>query len=144
MTTARQALDAAPTTFRTFVRGVPKPKGNLEGFVRGGHAVITERKTGGVKEWQAAVHFVLQDRWTGPPLEGPVRVHLGFCLLKPPSVPKKRHFPTVKPDIDKLARAVLDAMTGIVFRDDAQVVSLLAAKRYEAEGGVQIEVVGER
>ncbi len=130
-------------TFRTFVRGVPAAKGNLTAFVVRGRPIVTERKTGGVKEWQAAVNAVLQDRWTGPPLEGPVRVQLGFCLLKPPSVPKKRYCPTVKPDIDKLARAVLDAMTGIVFRDDAQVVSLLAAKRYHSEGGVEVEVVGD-
>ncbi len=126
--------------FCTFVRGKPAPKGNLKGFVRGGHAVITERQTGGVKEWQASVNAVLQERWQGAPLEGPVRVSLNFSLLKPPSVTKKRRYPTVKPDIDKLTRAVLDAMGSIVFRDDAQVVVLIVSKCYRPESGVEIEV----
>ena len=37
---------------------------------------------------------------------------------------------TTMPDIDKLARCALDALTGIVFRDDAQIVDLHATKRY--------------
>jgi Holliday junction resolvase RusA-like endonuclease len=36
------------------------------------------------------------------------------------------------PDIDKLARAVLDALTGIVYEDDAQVASLVATKIYDS------------
>jgi crossover junction endodeoxyribonuclease RusA len=34
------------------------------------------------------------------------------------------------PDIDKVCRAVLDALTGILYRDDAQVVALSAVKTY--------------
>ena len=37
---------------------------------------------------------------------------------------------TTMPDVDKLARCALDALTGIVFRDDAQIVDLHAVKRY--------------
>jgi crossover junction endodeoxyribonuclease RusA len=37
---------------------------------------------------------------------------------------------THKPDLDKLCRAVLDALTGILYLDDAQVVALAASKRY--------------
>jgi hypothetical protein len=41
----------------------------------------------------------------------------------------------VKPDLDKLVRAVGDALTGILYRDDAQIVSLNASKRFAGLGG---------
>ena len=52
----------------------------------------------------------------------PVELSVNFYFERPPSAPKKRSFPVVKPDLDKLVRAVKDAMSGIVYHDDAQVV----------------------
>ncbi len=40
---------------------------------------------------------------------------------------------TKKPDLDKLARALKDALKGVLYHDDAQVVVLLARKVYAAE-----------
>jgi Holliday junction resolvase RusA-like endonuclease len=48
--------------------------------------------------------------------------------------------PVSRPDIDKLARAVLDAMTGPIIYDDAQVVRLLVTKCYDLNPGVVIDV----
>lgn len=44
-----------------------------------------------------------------------------------PSAPQ---YPTVAPDLDKLARAVGDALKGVAYADDAQIVDLTARKRY--------------
>lgn len=50
-------------------------------------------------------------------------------------------FPTVKPDLTKMVRALEDAMTGIVWRDDAQVVDQNIKKRYATKGpGVSVAV----
>jgi Holliday junction resolvase RusA-like endonuclease len=46
--------------------------------------------------------------------------------LKPSAPP----YPAVAPDVDKLVRAVCDSLSGIVYRDDAQVVDLVARKRF--------------
>jgi Holliday junction resolvase RusA-like endonuclease len=62
----------------------------------------------------------------------PVSLEISCYFNKPPSVPKKRDYPVVKPDIDKLARAILDACTGILFADDAQVIQLTIRKHYNA------------
>jgi len=84
---------------------------------------------------------VLQDAWQRPPLEGPVYMTMIFELLRPKSVkPERRPWPHVAPDLDKLVRAVSDAMTGIVYRDDAQLVSGTFEKRYGDVPGVQISV----
>lgn len=46
-------------------------------------------------------------------------------------LPSARSYPTTKPDIDKLARAILDALTDVAYRDDAQVVHLRVFTSYE-------------
>ncbi len=62
-------------------------------------------------------------------LEGAVALDLRFTLYRPASAPKRRTPPaTKKPDLDKLQRAVFDALTGVCFRDDSQVVFCVAGK----------------
>jgi Holliday junction resolvase RusA-like endonuclease len=56
------------------------------------------------------------------PREIPVRVAITFVFERPKYAPKSRMRPVVKPDIDKLTRACMDALTGILYHDDAQVV----------------------
>jgi Holliday junction resolvase RusA-like endonuclease len=46
--------------------------------------------------------------------------------------------PATRPDIDKLLRAVLDALTGLVFVDDGQVVTVNMAKEYANVTGVEL------
>jgi Holliday junction resolvase RusA-like endonuclease len=71
-----------------------------------------------------------------PPLDGAVQLDLTFVLVKPKTV--KRIYPFVRPDLDKLCRAVLDALTGIAYKDDQQVVTLNANKTYGERAGVFI------
>jgi len=62
--------------------------------------------------------------------------HFGARGLKP-SAPA---YPTVRPDVTKLLRAVEDACTGIVWRDDAQIVAQHAIKRYGEPACAEIRV----
>ena len=49
--------------------------------------------------------------------------------------------PDRAPDLDKLVRAALDALTGIVFGDDGQVCELYAHKLYgDGPGSLVVEV----
>lgn len=70
-------------------------------------------------------------------IEGPVAMELDFFMLKPRTV--KRDMPTVPPDLDKLIRAVLDSLTGIVYLDDAQVVEIHSSKSY-GEPGLNLKI----
>jgi Holliday junction resolvase RusA-like endonuclease len=126
-----------------FVRGLPAPQGSMKAFRHHatGRVVVMHQATKRLRDWRQAVAFVLQAAWPMAPLEGPVCVNIVFELLRPASVSaRRRPRPSVKPDIDKLARSVLDAMTGIVYRDDAQIVSAQLEKRYGPEPGVHISV----
>lgn len=47
---------------------------------------------------------------------------------------------TIKPDLDNVAKAVMDGLNGIAFDDDKQVVSLKVSKRYDREARIEVEV----
>lgn len=121
------------------VLGLPAPQGSKRGFVRGGRAVLVEggsaRGGAAVASWREAVRAESQ-RYCGAhtgftPFEHAIVVEVWFYMPRPPSVPvKRRAHPEVKPDVDKLARATLDAMSKVLYRDDALVCDLLARKRY--------------
>lgn len=66
----------------------------------------------------------------------PLKITLHF-FIKPP---KKavRHYPCVRPDLDNYAKAVLDAMNGIVFKDDGQIITLSISKRYHEVAGTEV------
>ena len=49
--------------------------------------------------------------------------------------------PTGRPDLDNLIKALTDACNGIVWRDDAQIVRLMAEKRYSEQPGASISVI---
>lgn len=68
----------------------------------------------------------------------PIAMAVDFTFLKPPSVTKKRVEMTVRPDIDKCLRSCLDACTGVLWLDDAQVVAIATRKRYGLSEGVSI------
>lgn len=48
--------------------------------------------------------------------------------------------PTGKPDLDNLAKSVLDSLNGFAFDDDSQVVMLLVRKKYGTDPGVQVSL----
>jgi crossover junction endodeoxyribonuclease RusA len=72
--------------------------------------------------------------WRGGLLLEGVRVTMAFYLPRPQSLPKRVSAHVKAPDLDKLTRAVFDALTGVAFHDDAQVVDLVATKRYACAG----------
>jgi Holliday junction resolvase RusA-like endonuclease len=78
------------------------------------------------------------------PMLGPVTVMVTFTVKKPASRPKRRRsWPITRPDIDKLARCALDALTNSgSIRDDSQVIFLMARKTYPGEGPYALPVPG--
>jgi crossover junction endodeoxyribonuclease RusA len=72
------------------------------------------------------------------PVAGGVAVEINFIFLRPKSV--SREMPWVKPDLDKLIRAILDGLTGVAYEDDCQVVTIKASKHYGTTNGAWIGV----
>jgi crossover junction endodeoxyribonuclease RusA len=131
--------DADAITFT--VPGKPAPQGSKRHVGRG----ILVESSKEVGPWRERVALAAHNAMAGRNLlDGAVHVRLDLTLPRPKSAPKRSTPPAVKrPDVDKLARAILDAITGIIVRDDSQIVDLHATKRLAELGetpGVAITV----
>jgi Holliday junction resolvase RusA-like endonuclease len=69
-----------------------------------------------------------------------VAMRLSFYLLRPASAPKRVTHPVTRPDAGKLARAIEDALTGVVYRDDGQIVLRTVEKDFGAPQRVEVAV----
>lgn len=130
--------------FVVFVAGHPAPQGSKRHV---GNGVMVESSKR-VKPWREDVRAALLDEHGQPRRQfgdAAVAVELAFVMPRPTSTPKRRTPPAIrKPDIDKLARALLDAITSAgVVADDARVTHLCATKRVAEIGetpGCHIQV----
>jgi Holliday junction resolvase RusA-like endonuclease len=53
-----------------------------------------------------------------------------FRVPRPKSAPKRVLWPATRPDLDKLCRHAADALSGLIYTDDARVVELIASKTF--------------
>jgi Holliday junction resolvase RusA-like endonuclease len=119
-----------------FVEGIPVPQGSKTAMVVNGRAVMFEANKKH-KAWREHVSATIPAMDT--PSTNPVRVELMFYFNRPKSV--KREHMSVKPDLDKLSRCILDCLSGRIVKDDSQVVILNARKEYtEQSPGVLVRV----
>lgn len=118
-----------------YVDGRPAPQGSKKYMGhRGGKPILLESSKS-LKEWREKIAWHARQARNNVAHRGvvenwPVGVQLDFYFRRPKSAPRFRRSPIVRPDVDKLTRAVLDALTGVVFKDDSQVVGLHATKSY--------------
>lgn len=144
------------------VLGTPAPKGSSRAMMRGGRPVFvpgsSSKNAAAFKRWEGCVRLAaIKQRHSASPafVEMPIAVALRFHLARPtghygtgknsgvlkasaPSVP------AVKPDIDKLARSTLDALTGVVFDDDSRIVELVVLKQFALPGEEGARIVIKR
>jgi crossover junction endodeoxyribonuclease RusA len=134
------------TSSLTFtVPGSPAPQGSktFKG-IRGGRGILVE-SSAAVGPWRERIAIVAHNAMAGRPIfvRTPVAVDLVFTMPRPKSTPRNTPPAIKRPDLDKLARAVLDSLTQIVFLDDALVVNLNCHKRIaliEETPGVRVTI----
>ena len=120
-----------------FVPGEPITEGSVRTFTSGQRVVVTHDRGPELDAWRTSVKRAAQEaaREAGwePRYDGPVAVTAVFMLCRPKSA-KKRLMPHVKPDLDKLIRAVGDALAPYkqpgVLKDDSRIVTWHASKHY--------------
>jgi crossover junction endodeoxyribonuclease RusA len=109
------------------VNGLPAPQGSKR-HVGNGRMIEASKKVG---PWRAAV-FEAVASLDFEPFTKECSIEIVFYLEKPKTV--KRILPTVPPDLDKLIRGLLDALTlAHVWIDDALAVDIAAVKIYASE-----------
>lgn len=137
------------TIIDVFVPGIPRPAGSKRAFAfmaKGKlRATVQDASGDNGKAWRASIVGVVAEHWAEAPLDRPLEMRLGFFLPRPKGhygkrglLPRAPVYHTGKPDTLKLARAVEDALTGVVYRDDSLIVDQSAGKRYGDRPGVRI------
>lgn len=135
------------------VYGTPVPQGSKSVMMRGGRPQMFDQAKG-LDAWRKHVADVAEDEGhAGRNLAGPLNVRLAFHMPRP-----QAHYRTVQgakvlrddapswcettPDIDKLARAVHDALTAAkVIADDRHIANAAQQKLYTAGSpGVTIRI----
>lgn len=145
-----QAASTQSEALAFTVIGIAKPAGSKKAFVINGKARITDASNN--KSWRQEVSQAGANAMNGAPLLlGALEVGMTFIRPRP-----KGHYgtgrnagvlrtsapvwPTTKPDVLKLARLVEDALTGVVWRDDAQIAVEMLFKTYGEPERVEIHV----
>lgn len=129
------------TAIELRVVGIPQPQGNKTAFLnkRTNKIVMTEGRRPDARrnfhDWREAVRLAATD-WLDanhhpPPIAGPIMLTIAFLLPRPKSAPKRIIHHVTRPDLDKLGRAVLDALTisGLI-EDDSRVITLMLSKGF--------------
>lgn len=119
-----------------------EPQGSKRAFVVPGkngakaRAVVVDVAKDKMRSYRTDVRFeamvALQALSIAQPMaerHEPIELTFEFMFVRPPSA-AKRCYPTVAPDIDKLCRSTIDAMIGVLYADDAQVVRVTMEKIY--------------
>lgn len=133
-----------------FVPGVPAPGGSKRAFVVNGRAVVTDDCKRN-KPWRQAVTLFAADAYHGDPLTGPLVVEVVFTMPRPKSHYRTgKHagvvrddapaWHTKKPDATKLLRALEDALTGVLWTDDAVIAEQRVDKVYGNRPGAYVTV----
>jgi Holliday junction resolvase RusA-like endonuclease len=148
-------------TIRFFAPGTPETAGSKRAFVipiagRAGtsakdyRAVITDDNPKGEK-WKKIVAAAAKAVHPGPPLTGPLQIDVTFHLTRP-----QGHFGTgrnagilkasapehhiTRPDATKLLRCLEDALTGVAYQDDGQIIKQIVGKIYDTREGATVEI----
>ncbi len=124
---------------RFTVHGKAAPAGSKRAFVVKGRAIVTDANKN-ARPWQHLVAAAARDAYAGPLLEGPLAVTITEYRIRPKAHYRtngelskaglEKPYPTSAPDTGKIARGIHDALTGVLYRDDAQIVLDVSSKAW--------------
>ena len=102
------------------------------------------------KKYEETIKYMFRQKYGQKfnPSENEIYIKIDATYAPPKSYSKKKRQMlidgqvgyTQKPDCDNIAKAVLDALNGVVWKDDKQVVGLLVFKTYGEEDKINIEI----
>jgi len=128
------------------VYGVPVAQGRPRFFRRGDHVGAFDPKAS--KDYKASIRMQAIEQMvrTGrhgamPPLnEGAMAMEVHAYLPRPKTLSKRVRHHTKRPDADNIAKGCKDALKGVVYRDDSQIIDLHVSKEYGDPPRVVIEL----
>ena len=139
-----------PDQVELFVPGIPATAGSRSAFKTKDGRVIMAPASKKTKAWIDSVRwfamkaFDHQIPWIGPVflqaifIMPPPKAHYGTGRNAGKLKPSAPNVHYGRPDLDKLVRAIGDALTGIIYKDDAQISDLDSHKIYGETTGVYV------
>jgi Holliday junction resolvase RusA-like endonuclease len=138
-----------------FVPGIPATSGSKKAFVnpKTGRAIVVPDNPEKQNTWMSDVKYYAQKAFNGIPVKRePFMFVMTFFFPRPqghygtgrnagkvkPSAPKR---PTGRPDLTKLTRAAEDALAGVIWTNDSQVVDQTVSKQYGDRPGVSVAIL---
>ena len=132
--------------FGFVVYGIPQPQGSMRAFIpKSWHRPIITSDNSKLKPWRQELAqtamVAMSESGANMAARGvPISITLTFSFERPKSEKKSALHKVTKPDLDKLLRAALDALTGIAYQDDVQVWECRVAKVFGSPARVEIEI----
>lgn len=128
------------------VLGEPVAQGRPRATTRNGKTRMYDPEKS--RDYKDYVRLVAAQNAPIKPISGAVRMVLYVYRPIPKSFSKKKREkavgkelrPTTKPDIDNYVKGIKDALKGIIWNDDSQVVEIIAAKWYSENPGIEIMI----
>ena len=134
------------------VMGMPRPRST----VVNGHVRVYETKKSTEHKAYIRMAYKLAIGKLNPSLPQPregtgYRVRILLSRMPPKSFSKKKAAraldgliqPTTKPDLDNVAKTVLDALNGVVWQDDSEITSLTVMKTYGERSYAKVSIEWE-
>ena len=129
--------------YTTTIPGEPIAKARPR-MTKNGHTYTPKRTV----DYERMVQTLFYQKYGSPKIEGAVLLELELYMGIPKSASKKRKArmlsheerPTKRPDLDNCLKAVCDALNGIAYKDDSQIVGAVVQKFYSDEPRVEIEI----
>ncbi|GIO36233.1 hypothetical protein J41TS12_10940 [Paenibacillus antibioticophila] len=128
------------------IYGEPVAQGRPKFSTAGGFAKAYDPAKS--RDYKDYVRLAATEHAPKVPLEGPIGMVLTVYRSTPKSFSKRRAAlaeageitPTTKPDVDNYLKGVKDALKGIIWRDDSQVVEVYARKRYSTRPRIEVKI----
>lgn len=128
------------------IPGDPVPQGRPRAGRAGRRIVMYDPKES--REYKRYVSLIARQHAPKTLLKGPLSVEMKIYRKIPKSTTKKDRAlisegikrPVTKPDTDNYTKSVLDALNGIIYKDDSQVTDLYASKYYSDNPRVELKI----
>lgn len=101
------------------------------------------------KNYEQLVQWSYKNKYKNKPLEGPLRVDIIFYMYIPKNTSKVRRkkkiageiLPTKKPDWDNMAKSITDALNGLAYKDDNQIVETHIYKYFSDNPRAEVRII---
>lgn len=114
-------------------KGRPRARGYIRKDGKAGSILYTPDRT---VAWEETVRYHALKMRPENPIDKALRIDLIFMLpMTEAAKKKKRKHPSIKPDLDNLEKAVLDALNGLMYVDDSRICEKVGRKVYTEDPG---------